>query len=320
MGDPTGSPILDAALQEMSNWARERDANLDLHVKVSIDDPLFHYTGSDVASIILGTSLLRLTDFRDLKKWDKVEIEYGMMLARKMLQRIGDRVRENNWRAQTVRFFCVQSASWMTAKSMSKVFRFFIGCFTRHIDSAKHWKSFGRDGTGTAIGLRPAYFHPRVQRRPKDPTRIVFAQPIVYNRAQAIRRQRQVIEKTLQVISRPEILAELNLFSRPGFLQAMAVHMAVPLLSNAICTKRPHYADEREIRIFVIGDKKLLSPHERREGSRRFISTKLPLRSSLHKVIVGYHASPVALQRAKRLLARLGYPATLVRRSPIKVI
>lgn len=315
----TGRPPLDAALKEMTAWVRRRDHRTDRDAIRSITRPLYHYTPSVIAPTILSTSQLRLTDYRDLKNRDEVEIEHGLSLAREVLIEIIDELRGTGRYSETAYWFCLGLLERLRATKISEVFDCFVGCFTRHVDSEDHWKDFGKGGTGTAIGMKPSYFHAVKQKLPKNLANIILAQPVVYSRDEVIARHRAVIDKALELIGRPEVLAEIDQLSRPMFLKEMAWRIAGVFLLNAICTKRDGYQGEAEIRICVLNSIDRLTSYVRVEGGRRYIYTDLPSKRMISDVIVGFHAAKPEVAKIRRALKQKGFPLSKLSRSTVIV-
>jgi hypothetical protein len=108
------------------------------------------------------------------------------------------------------------------------------------------------------------------------------------------------------------------------FLRCMAEALMVQLLFNSLVIKHEAYQNEREVRLFILGEheklKRHISTRVRQDGIVPFIKSPFPLQTdgSIVEIFVGPSASENA-EDGVRVLVRQFYkaPNSIARRSSI---
>ena len=163
------TPAVENVANGFDRWARRQTERANY----SDQRQLFHYTSLAAIEAIALEEEFRLTGLSQLRKGDRLEIEYGIGLAREALanhpavndvQRamLGTALRTFRWEYFGSAFDC------------------YIGSFTSDPEAPDMWNSdFGRKGAGVALGIAPAYFQssPGTDGPPEEN---FIVQPVIY--------------------------------------------------------------------------------------------------------------------------------------------
>jgi hypothetical protein len=249
-------------LNEFRDWDEARRRDAEAHNLVT--SPVYHYC--DMASLagIVQHSQLWLSSIFHLN--DPSELRYGRDLAIKHLDGVpeGPVMRLDTTRTRTIVFdtrrpvdrFCMEMTERLKT-DYSGVFGFFVGSFSRTADDLAQWRSYADDGRGVAIEVSSDWFQPTAVDVRTAPIQDVYSvSNVVYNESQAEQRQKEAIDRALDVIRRAEKakLLEIDKLASEFFSQ-LRVALSVPLLWNCVTTKHPAYAHEAETRLILVNDK-----------------------------------------------------------------
>jgi hypothetical protein len=299
-------PPLHDAVKQLNEWAQgrlksEQDKN-------TIKDALYHYTDGAGLRGIISSGQIRFTDYRHLN--DPSEFQHGIEkvhdIARRMATGADDRVR----------YFLKRFADMFQQPNIDENLEFFIASFSRARDDLAQWRAYADNGRGFAIGFSPQLFgvlnEPVAGRLPD------FAGPVVYEIDEVSARHSALLEEAsrifLNAVEENDQLASDQAVCIP-FMDALAREMMVLLTWNCLTSKHPAYADEREVRLVIMGTRESLSAHvqTRLRGSEivPYIAHSMPLREPLHiaEIVVGPAAPADTKRDARTMLRSLGMDA-----------
>jgi hypothetical protein len=255
-------PSLQAGIDEFAEWWH-RQQTADISQKVR--RPLYQYT--DAAGLkgiienqeIWFSSLFHLNDPCELRHGVECAVEELRQLRAVALQQGDDFI-------QTV---CDQFERLVTHDPRSDL-GFFVASFSRASDDLGQWRGYGDDGRGFAVGFAPRLFHVNETVDPTKPDSKVFVAPVTYgDRATRIKQSPaigtafDIIIRTVQnPICQQVILQDNNQGDR--FIAQLSTHLLVPLMWNSVTAKHSAYANEKEVRLIVLGHLSMFTKIETR--------------------------------------------------------
>lgn len=311
------SPLLKAAVKEFSDWSLEHLSHSDTNNRV--DFPLYHYTDATGLDGIIKNQQIWFTRYTHLN--DPTELEYGMSIASDLLIEIG---KNSDLR---IKFFCDMINDLFTHKQFRNAFDVFVASFSRDKDDLGQWRGYGDNGRGFSLGLAPRLFHIEdvANRQPHEK---VFVVPMVYGKESGRKHHMPAIKKAISVVKKivyrePDLMQDKSI-GMP-FLDEMAKSLiASELLLNSLTIKHAAYQNEKEVRLFIIGQNKDLAPYvstrPRRGDIVPFIKSNMEIQSNggIVEIIVGPSASNNADDGVKSLLRPFHEtPDSIVHRSTI---
>lgn len=315
-------PSLQAGIDEFAQWWHRQQTAADMSQKVR--RPLYQYT--DAAGLkgiienqeVWFSSLFHLNDPSELRHGVDCAVEELRELRAVALQR-GDNI------IQTV---CDQVERLVTHDPRSEL-GFFVASFSRASDDLGQWRGYADDGRGFAVGLAPRLFQINETVDSTTPESNVFVAPVNYGDKATRIKQRQAIETAFDIILRTIhnpvcrriILQDNNQGDR--FIGEMCVQLLVPLMWNSVTTKHSAYANEKEVRLIILGHLPLFSKIEIRTRKGELVPfIRSPMatqnKGNITRVVIGPAAGPTAEDGVNNLLWAWGIdPTNRVFRSKI---
>jgi Protein of unknown function (DUF2971) len=308
--------VLETAIQDYQEWADKQMRSVQK--KTAVSRPLYHYTDAAGLKGMISNQVFWFTDFRHLN--DPTEMHHGMTLAIQSID-VG-----KNKKDQAGLLYSMLD-DLFTFRNFSRVFSFFVACFTRRRDDLGQWRTYGDDGRGFAIGLSRRLFAIEA-RVGNDPTQNVFVSPVFYDDAVTKRRHTRPINEAVSIFQLAANYAHRHLKDhRIGvpFLRELALQViASPLIWNCLTCKNTGYKVEDEVRLVVLGQKAKFRKYLRtrfRNGKRvPYIESHMPLqtRGSIVEIIIGPDAPKNAERYVKTVLKDAGIKFAIpIRRSKI---
>lgn len=314
MADSLQNGELAKHLKGFADWTEQvRLADEASHI---VTEPLYHYTNMAGLKGIVESQTMWLTSIFHLN--DPSELAHGLEIALQHLNHCGSR----NALSPTAGF-CRNMRHILTAEFGAR-FGFFVGSFSRSAEDLAQWRAYADDGRGVCIEIAPEWFKPKDYSAPKSQDAYIVA-PVLYKRDDALGRQHAAIDRAIAAITAAQAA---RLLSDPKeqshFLGELGIHLAPPLLWNALTTKHPAYEHEAETRVVLLNRIERLSPitRTRVRGSDivSYVPIDLPLSSPgiLRRVMVGPAARDQAETGVENLLRAHGIaPGELVSRSEV---
>jgi hypothetical protein len=182
-------------------------------------------------------------------------------------------------------------------------FAYFTASFSRHRNDINQWRVYADNGRGFALGLNPAFFHPR---EPKDvrPNERYWVGPVVYDLDEAKRRMREPIDRAVAIASMPASRG-LPPLTEAVLVKRLGVALSTPILWNSLTTKDRAYEAEREVRLLAVDqiDAFAQCVKTRVRGSRLvpYIEFEFELHH-VREVIIGPAAGSLAFDALAHLL------------------
>jgi hypothetical protein len=302
MQDPSlPSFALDAAAEFQGWWVDSRDNTL-----VLADDklPLYHYTDARGLMGMVSTEEIWLTSILYLN--DPGEFSYGMSLARDMMK---ERLEKEHPIIQAMLALMIVALN--ETKTFTSLMGLFVASFSSNGDELEQWRAYGDNGRGFSVGVSSKVFKQSdlIDRAKRPPNELIFMSRVIYDEAIAIRRQRDVVDKLVEIAAR--LVARDALTDDPGSLNAFYVKMLDVVISalvwNSLTTKHPAYRNEQETRLILLNESVKLGPYikTRVRGSDivPYIPYSIDLRGpgAIGGIVVGPAAAPQAEHAVKCL-------------------
>jgi hypothetical protein len=292
----TPNAILTAAIDELRLWVD--DSMKDDEKATQITEPAYHYTNAGGLIGILESQEMRLSSIFHLN--DPTELQHGLVEGVVSL-----RLSEQNAHPEFKKFV----DGWRAGHTatMLRQFAIFVGSFSLHGDDLGQWRSYGDDGKGFALGIRPEFFRTTPDIPAMDNERY-FVAKVVYGEAATRERQLAAVAKASEIIHRRQVLAEINDDNRAWFFKTFAAELGVRILWNSITSKHQAYEHEREIRIVVIGHRagKKGAVKFRARGSEVIPYVSLPMhleeKQLIDRIVIGPAASHTMNHAIEELL------------------
>jgi hypothetical protein len=271
-------------------------------------EPLYHYTDGTALRGILKTQALWC--FSHLQQKDPAEFEYALRVAMDVLKR----------QTATDDFFKHHFAAcvidMLETNRLSGPFEFYLFSVSRHRDHGPQWTTYGRGGTGYAIGLSPALFQPEKDDLFEEANKNLHIGRVIYgDRETAGRHERSVqaaADITSQVGSQHRHL--VRSFGIAAYLRIMTLELlASQMIWNCLTAKAAKFEDEREVRGIIMNVRDKFDPWRRTHAGRHYIEHVLPLKQpgSITEILVGPDAATDAEAKVRALLKAEGYPASI---------
>jgi hypothetical protein len=307
----------EAAVTAFNEWS---DAYLYAkEARNKVAAPLYHYTDAAGLEGIVKNQQVWFTSYTHLN--DPTEIEYGMSIASELLSEIGQ------GSDPRIKIFCDMVNDRFTNKNLHSAFGFFIASFSQERDDLAHWRAYGDNGRGFSLGLAPHLFHVEYE-ADRQPYPHVFGEPVVYGKHAARHRHMPAIEKAVRIVGETVGQAADLMQDKPtgmSFLEEMAnALIASQMILNSLTVKHEAYQHEKEVRLFILGEHRNLTPHvstRARPGDIvPFIKSDMPVQAngSIVEIVAGPSAADSAEDGVRALLRPFhDAPDSIVRRSTI---
>jgi hypothetical protein len=305
---------LEIAIEDYFEWADDHLRAVERRSKIA--SSLYHYTDMQGLTGILTNEEIWFTDYRHVN--DPKELLHGIALAKAILQR---RVKEGGF----VKFLYRWIDDLLTQKTFGRGLEFFIACFSRERDELGQWRAYADDGRGVAIGFSPKMFEAN-EAKNTDPSKNLFVGPVFYKDSQTRARHTKGLDEAASTLDAALIYAHRHLRDKAigmEFLSRLArAVVATPLLWNALTCKHSGYANESEVRLIILGEKKKfkgkISKRIRKGKVVPYIPRRLPLRErgNITGIVIGPAAPKSAERDIRKLLKSLGLDVP-IRRSKI---
>jgi hypothetical protein len=281
----------------------------------AVASPVFHYTTEVGLRGILSTGAIRLTFLEKLD--DEEEFLYGRGLARDALKDSYQQVKAESARCETIslyaqRCFCDGTLSMLDEVTpASGPFGFYSASFCRRGDDEFLWREYAAKGAGFALKLAPILFSDPPKGAQLGVMDKIFRMRMRYNRGEATTLMKEGVNKAVELVGAAVLPADSLM--KTTFLHAMSVRLLDYVIRMAVPYKKPCFAPEREMRLLLLNDAKMLAPMSSIDAKgRRFVQYDFvpSLRSPdvLREVTIG----PLAQAGSEGLVAQLlrdhGYP------------
>jgi hypothetical protein len=215
---------------------------------------------------------------------------------------LGRTLRETHAKSNVniVKAFCDTFHRFVT-QQFGELFGFYVASFSRSRNDLGQWRAYARDGQGFALGLAPQLFH--VADKPdRKPHENVFFSPVIYGEQAISERMKEVIDRAIAVVTKPENASAYMGNKKIGFefFKEVGVAISRPILWQAITSKHEAYANEKEMRLIILGGKENLRPYvETRIRASEFvpfIRSAMPVRDAgaIAEIVIGPAASEMA--------------------------
>lgn len=316
LGDPLSAAALSIVEKYVGEYYRWSFARLIEEQKsFTIKSTLYHFTGYEGLRGILENSNMRLT--HHAYQNDPTEFIHGIKIAIACMKAVA---RNNGIEVYEDLRDCIQDLLG-NPENLNFLSAYFA-CFTTNVRDIGHWRTYGRDGQGCAIGFskkmftvdsdeifpeqdrvwvgKVAYPSRRCPSRFHDPM-IAIAQLLL----------NAVEEIGVRPLADP--VAQWNVVRE--FANSV---IAQPTIWNALTTKHPGYQTEREVRLVKLG---LKSEYEKIELRNERGATYVPYRfdrsKMVVKVVLGPDAPEEGIDLVNAYLSRLGMPKIPVVKSTL---
>jgi hypothetical protein len=156
---------------------------------------------------------------------------------------------------------------------------------------------------------------------PSKPENNLFVAPVTYGDRATRIKQRQAIGTAIDIIMRvmqnpvcqQVILRDNSQGDR--FIGEMCTHLLVPLMWNSVTTKHSAYANEKEVRLIILGHLPLFTKIETRTRKGElvpFVRSPMPTqtRGNITRVMIGPAAGPMAEDGVNNFLRSAGIDPT----------
>jgi len=315
-------PSLKARIDEFAQWWHRQQTAADISQKVR--RPLYQYTDAVGLKGIIENQEIWFSSLFQLN--DPSELRHGADCAVKELRDLrAAALQEGDDFIQTV---CDQVERLVTHDPRSDL-GFFVASFSRAPDDLGQWRGYGNDGRGFAIGFAPHLFHVNETVDPTKPEQNIFVAPVSYGNKATRTKQRQAIGMAFDIIVRTlgdpicqKVILQDN-SQGDRFISEMCTHLLVPLLWNSVTTKHSAYANEKEVRLIVLGHLPMFTKIEtrtRRDQLVPFIRSPMATQTkgNITRVVIGPAAGSTAEDSVNDLLRTSGIdPTNRVFRSKI---
>src|SRR6185312_3245025 len=178
---------------------------------------------------------------------DPSEFAYGMELAANVAREIADTA---NWIIRAFRESLLNMVDHVEV--VRSLLGLYVASFSANGDELGQWRSYGDNGRGYALGISPELFRQLrragAERIPANET--LFVAPVLYDEQRSIQRQRQVIQKAVELVARfsdSELLKHQDVVAE--FLKRVVGCVIVGTVWNSITMKHPAYRNEQETRL-----------------------------------------------------------------------
>jgi len=298
--------VLAAEFQKFSTWVN--DSMIEDQKATQITTPAYHYTSAGGLVGIVESQELRLSDIHHLN--DPTELQHGaaegVAVMRLLTETSGPAFK---------RF--VQGWEETQFEYLFNQFNIFVGSFSLRGDDLGQWRSYGDDGRGFALGIKPEFFDMTLDIPKMDGESFFVAKVIYGERATRDRHQRTVV-KVRDILNRDDIVEAMKAVGKEQtlkFIGNLAAELGIRFLWDCITSKHQAYEHEQEIRLMVIGGRDGMQDAVkfRTRGPEIVPYVSLPIklkdRDLIHQVRIG----PAAAETAQHGVYRLLYNKHLLR-------
>jgi hypothetical protein len=312
--------VLQEALAKLNDWSKKQMLAEERQSTVKV--PLYHYTDGPGLRGIIESGRIWFTDHRHLN--DPGEFLFGSRMIQKEISEFRGTADDR------VRGFLDVLAT-MTApeneRPITDGLSFFIASFTTEPDDLGHWRAYAANGKGYALGLSPHLFA-IVDSSSGSADLKDFLGVVIYREAAVRARFRSAIRTAASIIlstanSHRDLMKDVTIAIQLSVGMAKSV-LASPLIWNCLTSKHWAYRHEREVRLVITEQPKLVLQHiaTRMRGDEivPYIAYKMPIREpkSIFEIVLGPSAHTDAERSIRTMLASLGVDPTLpIRRSDI---
>jgi hypothetical protein len=285
----------------------------------AVSSPVFHYTTQQGLEGILSSGAIRLTHLGDLAKLgDDHEFLYACNLARDALQSSYDDAVAGLLPKETLPLFaqkCFTDGSLSMLEEINPTsgpFEFYSASFCLQGDDDFLWREYAAKGVGYVLTLSPILFSEPPGGTAHEVMEKIFRVGMRYDRDRAIALMKNGVQEAVESIGGAELPADGIMATT--FFHAMSVRLLDYVIRISSGFKRPCYSPEKEMRLLLLNERKILAPLSTTRDSkgRRFIRYDFvpPLRSSgvLQEIAIGPRAPADAEKQVAELLQDHGYP------------
>lgn len=204
---------------------------------------IYHYTNDVGLKGILETGQLWLTDIFSLN--DPSELTHGFSVA---IDALTSKIAGDSVVAQK---FAKNFAVFADQGAIPKVAHFFMCSFSSCGDDLGQWRAYADNGRGYAIGFDAKALENGFTKRDGIPIRNNSTFHIIYNDAQLLGIQSQIIEKMRSLIMLPAGRGLQN-DAIKVYMAELQMLLTLHILHTILFFKHEAYANEREFRFLQI--------------------------------------------------------------------
>jgi hypothetical protein len=306
------------AIESFEAWGAKHVQ--DEQDKQRITTTLYHYTDGPGLSGIFESQTLRFTDHRHLN--DPSEVRHGVFMAHEVMKALAGQ------EEGLVQLFLDCAKDLFSPDNVSYLLEYFVACFSREGDDLGQWRAYADNGRGYAIGFAPAVFQPQ-ETPPASPAETDFVGPVLYGVKEVQARYELAIAEAARIYAEtlaqhPRLFAD-KAIGIPSMQQLATALIAQPLIWNALTSKHPAYAHEREVRLVILGMRDWFAPviKTRTRGSEivPYIPRPMKMRdpATITEIVLGPATGADAERSVRTMLASyaMGYDSVKIRRSDI---
>ncbi|MDX2142569.1 MAG: hypothetical protein SFV19_04380 [Rhodospirillaceae bacterium] len=233
---------LKPAIQKLSNWVMQRLRSEE----IVITEPVYHFTSLDACRSIISSDEIWHTSIRQLNDPDELAFTYSIL--RRVLRY---RMASSEVCRLTLNGFET------TARQFPQWFSTFIASFSLAPDDSNQWDKYGDSERGVRLSLSPSVFSVE-QAVPSGlpPLEQVFVSAVRYGPKGVERILNEAIDQIEHSI--PD-LSQHSQADVVAFAVELQKQLAKIFIWTSITNKRKKWLREREIRLIVTNDSKLLN-------------------------------------------------------------
>jgi hypothetical protein len=232
---------------------------------------VYHYTSTYSLQKILDSKTLISTYYKDLN--DKAEFEH----ARDSFLKIRSGTQNNEFKHitnlqldynikkynTTIDKELLKQNSLIQEEKVNNLFEetfnstqeIYVSSFCEHENYYPAWRFYGDEGKGVAIGFKEKFFSKNINVLNSFPLGVIFAK-VIYNEAEYSKKFKELIELVTAQIRR---VSEFNIDS---VSEIIGLYGAI-LLGYCSTIKHPAYESEKEYRVVIHTNKKMLTNQEK---------------------------------------------------------
>jgi hypothetical protein len=203
-----------------------------------------------------------------------------------------------------------------------------VASFSSNGDELEQWRAYGDNGRGFSVGISSKVFKQSdtIDRSKRPPNESIFMSRVIYDEAIAIRRQRDVVDKIIEITARlvtRDALGDHSCDLNAFYVKMLSV-VITALVWNSLTTKHPAYRGEQETRLILLNESTKLGPYvkTRVRGSEIVPYITYPMDLRGQEAIGGIVAGPAAAPQSEHAIrclfdAQEIDPGDVIRRSKI---
>ena len=309
---PTLPEPLSGIIAELGRWV---DAHLHI---TTVAEPLYHYTSIAGCCGIISSDQVWHTSVEQMNDPKELKLTHDILAGL-----IPPRMRSDE-RAQLV-----LNGFMRSARNLTKWFRTYTASFSREAGGEYQWTEYGNKHRGACLVINPALFTPSGEAMGnRHPLEQVFVSDVRYGAHVAETELNAALDRVIEAVPSGILDGGYSKETVTAFAVELQKKLATSLIWTSLTTKETKWAQEREVRLIVSNDRRLLLPHQqRRRGKLRRIDYIAPsfvqacgqsIRApgSLHKIIVGRDASAEDQEALMETLRHYGLEVSVERAAP----